>query len=1759
MVSADGHFLYANPAYLKMWGYDFLEEILGTSPGGHCADPSVPERIIRNLEAHGESTMEFTALRKDGSTFDVLISAQKVVDSQGVVTYEGTSIDVTELSQSREALRQSEANLQAIFNNSLQGFVLLDSERRVLAMNSVAADLVAKHGKRPFQAGQHVEAWFPSVQWRGFAAAFDLALQGESSSHQVQNQAAGSQFWYEIHVSPVATAEGKITGVSLSILDITGRKTAETALRESEARLAGMIESAMDAIVSLDEAQRIVLFNAAAQEMFGYTAEEAIGQPHDILLPERFRQGHRSHVLGFGDSGKPTHAMGGGQRALSGLRANGEEFPVEVSISQVTVGDKNLFTAIMRDITTRVQAEAALLASEERFQVAVKNSNFVPAQVDKELRYQWIYNPHSDFDMSQVIGKRDDELDGSESAKQLMLLKQQVIQTGEMVQAELTFARSNGWHTYEFTIEPLRGPRGEIVGATSAAFDVTQRKLAETALQESEERLRLFIDHAPVALAMFDRGMGYLAASRRWLTDYAIDNVTGRSHYDIFPEIPDWWKAVHQRGMAGEVITADEDKFVRQDGRIQWLRWEVRPWYTAENTVGGIVVFSEDITIRKDAEEAIKSLQAILSEAEAVANMGSWRWDLETQKVTWSDQMFVLFGVDPETFDGDVERMIRLRIHPDDLARVNQSNLSVLQQHQPIPLEYRIVLPDGDVRTVWAEGRLLRDEAGKPSALVGYVQDITERKRTEAAIDELQELLAEAESVAKMGSFKWDMVTQKFTWSDGMFQVYRIEKSAFAGDIARVMKERLHPDDWEKAYEAAAKMFKQPRPTSLEYRLVLPDGTEPVVWQESRLIYDENGRPTAVIGYVQDITVRKAAEQALRASEEQYHTALENMLEGCQIISFDWRYLYLNASVVASTHRRKEEMLGRTMMEVFPGIDETEMFAVLRRCMAERTAELFENKFAYEDGSYAWFNLSVQPVPEGLFILSVDMTERKWAEEALRQSEARFSTAFQLSPAALSLTRQDGRLVDVNASYEQLSGYTRQELIGHDATEFGIFTQAQRDNLRRRMMEEGGRLHEAEIEVHNRSGELRHVLYSVESIEIGTEVLALTLAFDITDRKQLEMALKEMADNMATAQAITHSGSWELRVAPDGSIISSHIWSDECYRIFGLEPGFGPVSVDDFYSMVHPDDVAAVRQVFQEGIAERKETSWEYRVVWPDGSIRTIFDQVKPMMDERTGQLIKVVGLVQDITEGKRAEATIEQLNRRMEMILNSAGEGIYGADVDGRITFINPAMAHMMGWEPEDLLGKDAHTVFHHTRPDGTPFPPEECGIQLSVRSGQQFQNDEDTYWRRDGQSVSVDYTCTPIWDTSEILGSVLVVRDITERKKAADQQLLLEEQLRQAQKMESIGRLAGGVAHDFNNQLAVIKLYGDLMRYRMSKDDPLLPKLEQIRQAVDRATHLTRQLLAFSRKQMLQPVVLDMNELVTNLEKMLARLIGEDITLSTDLQPGLWPVTADPGQLEQVIMNLVINARDAMATGGMVTIETQNLIQDETTLTFHQDALRGPVVMLAITDTGHGMNEVTRRQVFEPFFTTKEPGKGTGLGLATVHGIVKQSGGTIYVYSEPGQGTTFKIYLPASENVVTDLAEVGQTAVPLPGHETILLVEDEAALRHLVRLTLEEIGYTILEAEDGSSALALAAEHPDTIDLLLTDVVLPQKSGRKLAEELHAHRPQMRVLFMSGYMDDAVMRHGVLMAEMNFLSKPFSRSALASKVREVLEKPAP
>jgi len=506
------------------------------------------------------------------------------------------------------------------------------------------------------------------------------------------------------------------------------------------------------------------------------------------------------------------------------------------------------------------------------------------------------------------------------------------------------------------------------------------------------------------------------------------------------------------------------------------------------------------------------------------------------------------------------------------------------------------------------------------------------------------------------------------------------------------------------------------------------------------------------------------------------------------------------------------------------------------------------------------------------------------------------------------------------------------------------------------------------------------------------------------------------------------------------------------------------------------------------------------------------------------------------------AEQELQREQRFLRAVLETIEAGIAACNERGTLTLFNRAARELHGRAAEPLPPERWAEHYDLCRADGkTRMSTEEIPL-VQALGGASVRNAEMTIVPGDGRSRTILVSAEPLTDgASRRIGAVVAMQDITERKS-------LEEQLRQAQKMEAVGRLAGGVAHDFNNLLGVILGYAELQLADMRPDDPGRGRIEQIHRSAERGASLTRQLLAFSRKQILEPRELNVDALLHDMNKMLRRLIGEDIELVTRHGTAVWPVRADAGQIEQIVMNLVVNSRDAMPDGGTITIETAN-VDAECTLP------PGEYVMIAVTDTGTGMSPEVRAQIFEPFFTTKDSGHGTGLGLSTVYGIVKQSGGHIVVDSEPGRGTRFEIFLPRIEEASAGAVEAAPSVSARAGGETVVVVDDEPMVREMLCESLREFGYRVLDAGEVGEALEVCRRHDGPIHLLLTDVVLPGMSGRELAERLAPERPEMKIVFMSGYTDDAIVRRGVLAAGVAFLQKPFTLVAMARKVRETLD----
>jgi PAS domain S-box-containing protein len=597
-------------------------------------------------------------------------------------------------------------------------------------------------------------------------------------------------------------------------------------------------------------------------------------------------------------------------------------------------------------------------------------------------------------------------------------------------------------------------------------------------------------------------------------------------------------------------------------------------------------------------------------------------------------------------------------------------------------------------------------------------------------------------------------------------------------------------------------------------------------------------------------------------------------------------------------------------------------------------------------------------------------------------------------------------------------------------------------------------------------------------------------------------------------------------------------------RVLGHDPEQFLTTPHFLSSIVHPDDQGRLTALLSPTASRERDHEVEFRVLDSRGSTRWLRSYVRLVPDPATGRT-RMLGLMLDVSPERLAEQTLRQSERRFRALYENAVYGMYRVTVDGLIRDANPALAEMLGYSSATaLIGRSTPVDIYWDAADRQRLVEQ-------FTDGRPFGIAE-TLWRRaDGSPLAVRLTARPERAADgTVTAFEMIAENLSERR-------ALEQQLLDAQKLEAIGRLAGGIAHDFNNLLTVIAGYAALLHERLGSDERALRYTDGIARASERAAALTQQLLAFGRRQVLQPRVVQVNAIIADLDRMLRRLIGEDIELVTLLDPAAWTVRVDPSQLEQVVMNLVLNARDAISGGGRVTIETRNVPAGAPELLETPELLRRDYLQIVVADDGEGIDEETRRHIFEPFYTTKQPGKGSGLGLATVYGVVRQSGGQIVVSSEPGHGARFTIYFPHAD-APPDAAVTPIASVDVPGgRETILVVEDEEAVRSLTCQVLRTRGYRVLEARHGAEALDVVARHPAAIDLLLTDLVMPQLGGRELVAKLAPTRPGLRVLYVSGYSDQILFGADDLGALAAFLQKPFSPDRLARKVREILDRP--
>ena len=827
------------------------------------------------------------------------------------------------------------------------------------------------------------------------------------------------------------------------------------------------------------------------------------------------------------------------------------------------------------------------------------------------------------------------------------------------------------------------------------------------------------------------------------------------------------------------------------------------------------------------------------------------------------------------------------------------------------------------------------------------------------------------------------------------------------------------------------------------------------------------------------------------------------------------------------------------------------------------------------DGSLVEVQITCVPLVEnkeivGSFAIYEDITERREAQRAQQQAEEKLSQLFENAVEGIFRASVEGQLLSVNPALARMCGYSSPEemILSIQDMSQDLYADPQaRVEFKRRMMEHGS-VESFEYQLRRKDGARIWVSENARAVRVSNgEIVAYEGSMeDITERKRSELE-RQVTFEIIHAVNVTDNLDDLLYLVYQA--LRKVLYAENCFVAL-YEPSSGmfhfPFFIDQFDEAPPPQQVGRSctayvyrtgramlipQQVFDELAAQGEvELVGTPSPSWLGAPLRTPaatigvlvvqhYENEAAYTERDLEFLVSVGGQIALAIERKRAEEKIRESEARLRVLVEQLPAVLWTVGKDLRFTSALGAGLARLGLKPNQIVGVSLMDYFETN--DQTFLP-----IAAHRRATKGEAVTFHVEWKGGSYTCHVEPLRTA---EGELQGAICMALDITDRKQ-------LEEQLRQAQKMEAVGRLAGGIAHDFNNLLMVIQGYADLMTERLAEGDPLRRNAEQIQTASQRATSLTRQLLAFSRKQMLAPKVLNVQSVVVDMEKILRRLIGEDIQLETSSVADLGLIKADRSQIEQVIMNLAVNARDAMPEGGRLTIETANVELDKAAA--HPPAVLSPgkYVMLAVTDNGCGMDAETQAHIFEPFFTTKEKGKGTGLGLATVYGIVKQSGGYVWVYTEPGRGTSFKVYLPRIEDEQTVRGRDGKSdARELPrGSETVLLVEDEKGVRELAREYLELTGYTVIAAEDGHTALELAAMHVGPIQLLMTDVVMPGISGRELAGRVKTIRPEIKVLFMSGYTDQAVVHHGILDTDAALLQKPFTMAALAAKLREIL-----
>ncbi|MCC6489397.1 MAG: PAS domain S-box protein [Candidatus Hydrogenedentes bacterium] len=1093
----------------------------------------------------------------------------------------------------------------------------------------------------------------------------------------------------------------------------------------------------------------------------------------------------------------------------------------------------------------------------------------------------------------------------------------------------------------------------------------------------------------------------------------------------------------------------------------------------------------------------------------------------------------VVFGLDPSAVMADAGCLIS-SLHPEDAVRLGAATARSARTLLPFREELRRV-ENGRIR--WfdcmsrpvpqADGRIVWD---------GIMLEITERKHAEELLyqktEELDNYFTHSLELLSISDAQGRFRRLSNAWEEALG--YPIEEL-----IGKPYLELVHPDDVVSTLREAHALAAGTSVSGFVNRYLHRDGSYRYLEWKS---FPAGSR---VYGVTRDITQQKEAEDRLRQSEARFRRLHESMRDAFVSVDLDGRFLQANRAYEELVGYSLEELGKLTFRDLTPPQWHRMEDEILEtQVMVRDYSAVYEKEYIRKDGTIIFVELRTillrdeDGKPESYWAIIRDITDRKRLERELRMTQFSLEHA---NLAAYQIEEDTARITAVNRRACEDLGYAREELCGLTVMDIDPTFDYARWREHRKGVRASGGSRTLESLHRRKDGSEFPVEVSVNYMEFEGGRYSVSFAKDITERKEAENALRLKESAIETC--LTAIGM----ATPDGVLMYVN---PAMLRMWAYpEPGMllGRDVADIFASRTFMSEILEV---------VREQGFWmgEITAVRSDGS---------PFEAELTLSVVRnvdgspayIVGSCSDVTERNRTLKALHDSEERLRLALQASELGMYDFDIHTGTSTVSPEYTGILGYASDEYDSSTANwlELIHpddRQRMENSYLALLRGDMKRATESEFRMRRKDGEYiWvRAEGKVEFSEETGLP----SRILGTM---KDVTEQKWAEEMRNQLEAQLAQAQKMESVGRLAGGIAHDFNNMLTVILGYTEMIRSQLPENDPLLEDVAAIEKAGIHSRDITRQLLAFSRRQVVQPIPLDLNECINLTRKTLARLIGEDIELRFDPGDHLWMIHVDPSQIDQILVNLAVNARDAMPQGGRFILETTNVLLDEAYCHDHPGTAPGGYVVLHVSDTGIGMDKETAARIFEPFFTTKEIGKGTGLGLATVYGIVSQSGGHIHVYSEPGKGTTFSIYIPRYlGRQERDLPP--DESAPVHGSGTILMVEDEAMVREMTKTMLQTLGYRVLEAEGPREALALCENFREPIDMLMTDVVMPVMNGRQLRDRITKLRPGIQVLYMSGYTASVVLKD--LPGEnVHFVQKPFTLRELSRRVREAMQRP--